>query len=159
MIDTYITASLPSEFVDDTLKKLVTDAVEEIVGGLDISNMVLTSVEDAITRALDDLVDAAVRDAVECACDDVELRVEMSVPMRPDDPAYWMLFDEFTSTPAKGVYDPFCYICRDPEFAQMGLPLCRKCPKCSKNPEVEDNGHIPADDDRCTVCSYIEGEH
>lgn len=73
----------------------------------------------------------------------------MSVPMRPDDPAYWMLFDEHTTTPVPGLYRENCYICRDPEFAQMGLPLCYNCLKC--------NGHVPADDTRCTDCGYENG--
>ena len=63
----------------------------------------------------------------------------MSKPMKPSDPAYWMLFDDVTSTPT--TYNKNCYICRDPEFAQMGLPLCYKCEKCGE--------HVPADD---TVC-------
>ena len=70
----------------------------------------------------------------------------MSQPMRPDDPAYWMLFDDFTTTPV--VHREGCYICEDPEFAQMGLPLCRKCPKC--------DGHIAADDTVCDDCGYDE---
>lgn len=66
----------------------------------------------------------------------------MSVPMKPSDPAYWMLLDDFTTTPV--VFREGCYICEDPEFAQMGLPLCRKCPECQ--------GHIPADDSVCDDC-------
>ena len=63
----------------------------------------------------------------------------MSKPMKPSDPAYWMLSDGVTSTPT--AYNESCYICRDPEFAEMGLPLCYKCEKCG--------AHVPADD---TVC-------
>lgn len=63
----------------------------------------------------------------------------MSVPMKPDDPAYWMLFDGVTSTPT--VYSETCYICRDPEFAMMGLPLCYPCYVCGE--------HVPADDIIC----------
>lgn len=70
----------------------------------------------------------------------------MSVKMRPDDPCYWMLFDDVETTPV--IYDPDCYICNDPEFARMGLPLCRKCPYCG--------GHVPADDDVCTNCGGNE---
>ena len=62
--------------------------------------------------------------------------------MKPDDPAYWMLFDGHETVPV--VYSPTCYICNDPEFAQMGLPLCRACPVCG--------GHIAADDTRCDGC-------
>jgi len=63
----------------------------------------------------------------------------MSAKMRPDDPAYWMLFDGVETTPM--VYDNTCYICRDPEFAKMGLPLCYKCLFCG--------AHVPADDHLC----------
>lgn len=62
----------------------------------------------------------------------------------PGDPAYWMKFDSFTSTPVPGIYRENCYICRDPEFAQMGLPLCFKCEFCG--------GHVPADDTTCSDC-------
>ena len=48
------------------------------------------------------------------------------------------------------VHSATCYICNDPEYAQMGLPLCRKCPKCG--------GHIPADDYACDSCGYDERE-
>lgn len=70
----------------------------------------------------------------------------MSVPMKTSDPAYWMLLDDFTTTPV--VYRANCYICRDPEFAQMGLPLCRKCPECE--------GHVAADDTVCDDCGFDE---
>jgi len=70
----------------------------------------------------------------------------MSVKMKPGDPASWMLFDGVETTPV--VYNANCYICNDPEFAQMGLPLCRKCPKCG--------GHITADDTVCDDCGYDE---
>jgi hypothetical protein len=66
------------------------------------------------------------------------------------DPAAWMLHDSFTSTPV--VYSDGCYICRDPEFAQMGLPLCRRCPECVR--QGRGSGHIPADDTECTDCGY-----
>lgn len=59
--------------------------------------------------------------------------------MQPNDPAYWMLSDGVESTPV--TYSPKCYICRDPEFAQMGLPLCYKCYICGT--------HTPADDIVC----------
>lgn len=65
----------------------------------------------------------------------------MSIPMKRDDPAYWMLGSEFTSTPVQGLFRENCYICTDPEFAQMGMPLCYTCPEC--------DGHIPADDVEC----------
>ena len=62
----------------------------------------------------------------------------------PDDPAQALLQNpDVYSTPV--VYWPTCYICNDPEFAQMGMPLCRECPDC-------DNGHVPADDISCDNC-------
>ena len=54
----------------------------------------------------------------------------------PGDPARWMLFDAVTSTPT--IFKKGCYICEDPEFAQMGLPLCYACPECGQ--------HVAADD-------------
>jgi hypothetical protein len=73
----------------------------------------------------------------------------MSMPMKPSDPAFWMLFDDVTTTPV--VYSPDCYICNDPEFAQMGLPLCRMCLYCG--------GHIAADDSICDDCGRDEMEY
>ena len=63
----------------------------------------------------------------------------MSLPMKSSDPAYWMLSDGVTTTPT--VYNKNCYICNDPEFAQMGLPLCYACIVCG--------AHVPADDIIC----------
>lgn len=67
--------------------------------------------------------------------------------MKPDDPAYHLLTDGSTTTPV--VHRAGCYICEDPEFAQMGLPLCQQCPKCP-------NGHIAADDSVCDDCGHDE---
>jgi hypothetical protein len=71
---------------------------------------------------------------------------ESGIPItvtQPDDPAYVLLQDPFIfSTPV--VHRTGCYICEDPEFAQMGLPLCRKCTVCG--------GHIAADDAMCDDC-------
>ena len=53
----------------------------------------------------------------------------------------WLYNDDFVSTPT--VYDPNCSICRDEEFAQMGLPLCYACFICG--------AHVPADDPTCAV--------
>lgn len=52
-----------------------------------------------------------------------------------------------------GVFDPDCYICKDPEFELLGLPLCRYCPVCAMKGSP---GHIPADDTRCSVCGFDE---
>lgn len=72
----------------------------------------------------------------------------MSVPMKPGDPAYWMLEDDHTTTSV--VFREGCYICEDPEFAQMGLPLCRACEACEK--AGRGKGHIAADDVGCDDC-------
>lgn len=69
--------------------------------------------------------------------------------MKPSDPAYWMLSDGHTSTPE--IHRDGCYICTDPEFAAMGLPLCKSCPKCSAE-KGEPAGHVPADDEECDDC-------
>lgn len=72
--------------------------------------------------------------------------------MKPSDPAYWLLDSpEHTSTPV--VNDPTCYICQDPEFAQMNLPLCQPCPNCTDSPG-DGVGHVPADDVACSVCGF-----
>jgi hypothetical protein len=73
----------------------------------------------------------------------------MSIPMDPDDPAYWMLelgkYDPSTRSKTT-VYLAGCYICEDPEFALMGLPLCYPCCKCG--------GHVPADNCFCDRCGF-----
>ncbi len=69
------------------------------------------------------------------------------VKMKSTDPAYWMLSDDFVTTPV--VHKDGCYIYEDPEFAQMGLPLCRKCEACG-------TGHIAADDSKCDDCGADE---
>lgn len=77
----------------------------------------------------------------------------MSIPLRKDDPCYWMLeqgrkHPELRSSTT--VYDSKCYICRDPEFALMGLPLCYECRFCK--------GHVAADDTVCSVCKRDQQE-
>lgn len=68
----------------------------------------------------------------------------MSAPMKPWDPAYFLL-ERGRNEPSKRststVFNEKCYICKDPEFALMGLPLCRPCPQCG--------AHVPADDVVC----------
>ena len=70
--------------------------------------------------------------------------LDHSVAHHPRDAAFWMLLDGKTSTPV--VHRRGCYICEDPEYAAMGLPLCWKCPRCG--------GHIAADDENCDDCMY-----
>lgn len=74
-------------------------------------------------------------------------------PDDPGDAAYHLLTDDFTTTPV--VHRKGCYICEDPEFGQMGLPLCRPCPQCQR--QGAGDGHIPADDDICSTCGYQDG--
>lgn len=77
----------------------------------------------------------------------------MSVPLKPDDPAYFML-EQGRNDPSKRskptVYKKGCYICEDEEFALMGLPLCYPCAKCG--------GHVPADDTVCDACGADQQE-
>lgn len=72
----------------------------------------------------------------------------------PDDPAYALLMDDHTTTPVEGVYRSDCFICRDPEFAQMGLPLCNECPDCTRRNDGKVAGHVPADDPICSDCGF-----
>jgi len=69
----------------------------------------------------------------------------MSKPLKPTDPAYPLLKDELVSTPR--VYRDWCYICRDMEFARLGMSLCSPCCQCSE-------GHVPADDTQCDRCEH-----
>jgi hypothetical protein len=75
----------------------------------------------------------------------------MSIPLKVNDPAAWMLIKgiedaaagrEGWITPTHDeIYRDDCYICTDPEFALMGLPVCKPCDECG--------GHVPADDIEC----------
>jgi hypothetical protein len=76
--------------------------------------------------------------------------LEHSVASKPYDPAYALLLDGKTSTPV--VHRDGCYICKDPEFAAMGLPLCFKCPACVR--AGRGLGHIAADDNTCDECKH-----
>lgn len=83
-------------------------------------------------------------------------RADMSGPSHLT-PAERILYnDDYTSSTR--VYDPNCYICRDPDFARMGLPLCRECPRCREKSAGTELGHVAADDTSCTVCGYDEQE-
>jgi hypothetical protein len=64
----------------------------------------------------------------------------------PGDPAYAMLIDpNIYSTPV--IFRSGCYICEDPEFAQLGMPLCQPCCNCK-------DGHVPADQGECDDCEH-----
>jgi hypothetical protein len=73
--------------------------------------------------------------------------------MKPSDPAYWML-EEGLSDPSKRstptVHRDGCYICDDPEFSLMGLPLCFGCHVCGE--------HVAADDCVCEECGHDHSE-
>ena len=51
------------------------------------------------------------------------------------------------SHPDRSIYRSSCYICNDPDYAQMGMPLCSACEVCKV-------GHIAADDSVCDNCGY-----
>lgn len=69
---------------------------------------------------------------------------------RPYDLAFGMLKDHRVTEPR--VYREDCYICRDMEFARMGLPLCKTCCQCSEG--GSGRGHIAADDTVCDDCEH-----
>lgn len=68
-------------------------------------------------------------------------------PMHDSDLCLVLIKDAIFSTPT--VYRQSCSICRDPEYAMMGLPLCTVCPDCG--------GHVPADDITCDDCGGEQG--
>jgi hypothetical protein len=85
-------------------------------------------------------------------------------PLPLDDPAYWMLqrgIDEYegrventgwiTET-HKEIYKASCYICTDPEFALMGLPICKPCPLCGVHWAADD----AECDDGCDIYGYYQ---
>ena len=59
-------------------------------------------------------------------------------------PSEKLLFDNPNIKSEPTVYSSECYICNDPDFAQMGLPLCFSCSECG--------GHCAADDPACDDC-------
>lgn len=77
----------------------------------------------------------------------------MSVPLKTNDPAYWMLEEGRKKVESgEGIkrpetYKSDCYICLDPEFALMGLPLCWSCRVMVDG--VECGAHGAADDIEC----------
>lgn len=75
---------------------------------------------------------------------------------RPHDPAYALLKDEIVTTPR--VHRAGCYICKDMEFARMGLPLCSPCCACSIRFQRPGAGHIPADNPVCDDCEHEQCE-
>lgn len=84
----------------------------------------------------------------------------MNKPLQSDDPCYFMLQngrleeietpDEFNWRTKPVIHREGCYICEDPEFSLMGLPLCYPCQFC--------NGHVAADSDTCDECGKVQQE-
>lgn len=82
-------------------------------------------------------------------------------PLKSDDPAYWMLkrgqdiqngsIDDPDWITTTTVYNQNCYICKDPEFSLMGLPLCYPCSTCG--------AHTPADSSMCDNGHSQESEY
>jgi hypothetical protein len=62
-----------------------------------------------------------------------------------------LLYDDSYESKKK-VHRKGCYICEDPDFQKMGLPLCNPCPECQK--AGRGDGHIAADDTVCDECGY-----
>lgn len=67
-----------------------------------------------------------------------------------------ILFEDGYTSTSNAEYDSRCYICRDPDFSAMGLPLCRTCDECKNRGEPRRQGHVPADDTVCTICGTDE---
>lgn len=65
-------------------------------------------------------------------------------------PTEQALYDDSYTSSTEAPVRSSCYICMDPDFARMGLPLCRTCPDCQ--------GHVPADDTVCSDCGVDEYE-
>jgi hypothetical protein len=76
---------------------------------------------------------------------------EALLDMLRQDAVNRFLGGDLTALDHSVVHRDGCYICRDPEFAVMGLPLCRKCPRCA--------GHIAADDEVCDDCGCTDNPY
>jgi len=88
-------------------------------------------------------------------CGGTCLGLTQSTQMDVSDPAYFLLSDGRTSSST--IKRQGCYICEDPEFAQMGLPLCQPCAACTQK-AGSPAGHIPADDSVCDDCGNGESQ-
>lgn len=63
-------------------------------------------------------------------------------PMPADDPARVMM-DNLATFSVPTIYREFCYICRDPEFAMIGMSLCYPCQKCGEHNAADDGPECP----------------
>ena len=63
----------------------------------------------------------------------------------PSDPLDF-LRDNVIWTPEPNVWNDDCFICNDPDFARLGLPLCKECSICGAHTAADcftcDNGHF-----------------
>ena len=72
-----------------------------------------------------------------------------------NDPAFWLLergIKDPTQRSKPTVHKDGCYICDDPEYSLMGLPLCQPCSACVA--AGRGWGHVPADDSVCSECGH-----
>lgn len=104
----------------------------------------MSTPDHGLTESQQRLIEGLREDAVNRYHDGDLGALDHSVAFKPHDPAFALLLDGKTSTPV--VHRPGCYICEDPEYAAMGLPLCYKCLRCG--------GHIAADDETCDDCGW-----
>lgn len=117
-----------------TIDEVVNKMLEDISLGESVSK------KDKLSAVLNSIENDNLREAVQDAWGSGKF-----TPMPTDDFGQILIHSqESMSTPT--VYRDGCYICEDPEYSMMGLPLCYKCPECS--------GHIPADDTLCDDCGY-----
>lgn len=117
--------------INDVLSNFIED---ELMGSKAVSRT------QKLNSVIDSIEDEGLRDAVILGWAEGSY-----LPMPGDDFGQALVHaSKIQSTPT--VYRDGCYICEDPEYSMMGLPLCYKCPECS--------GHIPADDTLCDDCGY-----
>lgn len=95
----------------------------------------MTDIEDVLSAITDDGLRARVAEG---------WGLHQYTPMPQGDPAQALIASAGMTVPT--IYRQGCYICMDPEFALMGMSLCRVCPDCG--------GHIPGDDVVCDDCHY-----
>lgn len=84
----------------------------------------------------------------------------MSQPLKPSDPAYFLLErgrrDPSFRTPTP-IFKKGCYICEDPEFSMMGLPVCKPCPVLVDGQPC--GAHWAADDSVCDKGCDVQADY
>ncbi len=133
-----------------------------------------------LTRDQAEMIGMLQQDAVNRTLGGDPAAIDHSVASNPWDPAFLLLLDGRHTVPV--VHQDGCYICGDPEYAIMGLPLCMPCPACARKMRpcaacsangylangdpcsdclasgwTGDLGHIPADDATCTAWGEEHG--